>query len=591
MGLVELAQDAAQSECALAVYADFDGLDGFEPAHTGNDQIALEALIKYSKPSLMVHVMNRRDEASLRRLRLIANAAGIDPCVILAVTPAQSAAHIAALAAKHQQQIGLVLLDSSLALPDIDHWAGQLKGALTATGILFVHWPMCPPRDSMAQEFARNHHIDLTMGSDYWYCSQGHATKPYFPCQLVGWTNTFKFGSLLGDLTPIVDRNVFLSLTKAGVPCRYALESGEVFENEPAIMLPLDENGQEQSFRYGPEFEASVATEGGSLMYARNLRMQGIHAYLYSAHDTLYDESLAGASLPRQMIDGRQYVPGYEQTISRETVTLRGQPQEITTALFMRPIAIEEDVVIVNAPHPECYNHWVDFLMSKFWYLDQFPELASLPIVMTPIQIRYVEQYLKLLGIDDKFRFIFYDKSVCYHFKSAYIPTVAALPCTSPANVRWIRDKLLKHADKVPEGFEDGLYYTTRAEASHGILNDQEIIDFLTPLGFKCLDWGKFTIPQQIALAQNAKVVIGEHGSNHTNLIFANSRIRHLFFQTRAFVCGADWNTFIASQLGGKVYAVTAAPATNPGTTMARLRVDMPLFKMTFNRMMDELGQ
>ncbi len=594
MAIHDFVTAVLQAGCSLAVFTDHAGTDGISPTFAGNDQIALEAMVRHYKPTVMVHIHAPGAEHYQMRLRLIAKDAGLESFAIVTVVVDDSdVVKLNALQeclANHDLRVGLVFLDPTLSQQQSALWGGGLKGLLDDKGIIFAHYPMTPDRDVFALRFARENRLDITLGSDFWFCAAGRYVKPMFTCQLLGNLETIEFGSLFEDLTPVYDRNAFLALTQAGIPCLFPVNGGEVYKNVQPRMVPLDEAGTEQIIPYFPAFEAECVSDGGALMFAKNLRMHGLHGHLYSAQRRLYEETIA-AALPHRYLDRlKEGIPGYEPTVYRDTVSIRGEPKEILTSFFTRPVTIEENVVVVNMPHIECYNHWIYYLLPRFWYLDQFPELASLPIVMNPVQIRYVEQYLQLLGIDQKYRFIFYDKSVSYNLKRAYIPTIADLPFRAPANIRWLREKFLPHADAVPEGYDAGLYYTTRDSNSHGIINDREIIEFLTPYGFKCLDWGKFTVKQQIALARNAKIVIGEHGSNHTNLVFSSPGLRHLYVQDSNPVLGTDWNTFVAADNGGSVYCVTATAVEYPQTSLARVKVDMDLFKATFHKMMDELG-
>ena len=86
--------------------------------------------------------------------------------------------------------------------------------------------------------------------------------------------------------------------------------------------------------------------------------------------------------------------------------------------------------------------------------------------------------------------------------------------------VHWLRDVYLKYAKKFDNNEK---IYIDRTESRYNhcqIQNDNEIFDFLKEKGFSKYKVGELSFFEQIYLFNNAKIIIGAHGSAFTNLAF-----------------------------------------------------------------------
>jgi len=550
---------------------------------------ALRALIGTLRPSLVlyVHVVDNAPEASA--LSALLAEAAIDGSRLVFLPDAGKGApdrgRLADLLEHNKLQAGLVVFSASLPLEHCLVWASIAEACLTEGGMMIGAHPLSEQRDQDVQDLARTFRHNVTLGADYWFSTPYLRLTQPFPVQLLGSTESFKLTSLEDDLENVADRDVFLSLTRAGIPCRHTVEGGVAYRNVPGMTMKDGVLQAPDFVDYFPSNETGGVTDGGFLAYARDLRVQGGHALLYSRHDTLYKESYL-ATAHRHL----DLVGPWDPMISKHDA---GLSSPVHATFFPRQLRIRDEVVVVNFPDLHCYNHWISYTLSKFWYLDAFPELADLPIVMSPLTVRFQREYLDLLGISQSKRFIFYDKSVCYRLDRAYVPTILERPYHTGAGVRWVRDKLLPHAAAVPEGYEDGLYYVTRRNQSRGILNEDDLIAYLEGQGFKCLDWAQYSVREQIALARNAKAVVVPFGSGVSNLIFASPGLRCLYINgvghpelgEKAI---ADWSVFTVAELDGKAYHAPADQSEFAALphSVAPMRVDMARFKPTLERMM-----
>jgi capsular polysaccharide biosynthesis protein len=225
--------------------------------------------------------------------------------------------------------------------------------------------------------------------------------------------------------------------------------------------------------------------------------------------------------------------------------------------------------------------------------LDEFPEMAKLPIVMGPVQSRYQVEYLDILGLLDNARFIFRNPSVALSLNQAFYATLVDRPHSSKAVIDWMRGRFIKHAAKIPAGLENGLYYISRGDAGwRKISNEAEIIDFLKGYGFNVIRWTDYSVREQIALANHAKVLIGAHGSNMSNMVYTNPECRVLDIHNQAAgMAGSDWISFMVPTIGGRYYAVVGQndnPLAPP--SIADFAVNLEQFRSVFSQMMDGLN-
>ncbi|MEY4353343.1 MAG: hypothetical protein RLZZ609_1584 [Cyanobacteriota bacterium] len=132
----------------------------------------------------------------------------------------------------------------------------------------------------------------------------------------------------------------------------------------------------------------------------------------------------------------------------------------------------------------------------------------------------------------------------------------------SPDSIQTLANRLLTGVDQI-EGTAPATHrlYVSRGHATlRRVQNEDEIIDFLCPYGFKrvCLD--ELPLHQQIKLFQGATHVISAHGGALTNLLYVSPGcqvleifqtghgIRPDFFQLAA-LRGADYSFYEATSL------------------------------------------
>ncbi|WRH65224.1 MAG: glycosyltransferase family 61 protein [Planktothrix sp. GU0601_MAG3] len=83
------------------------------------------------------------------------------------------------------------------------------------------------------------------------------------------------------------------------------------------------------------------------------------------------------------------------------------------------------------------------------------------------------------------------------------------------------------------------IYITRNAAKSRRILNENELLTVIQPLGFHCIQLESMSVVEQAALFSQAEIIISPHGSGLTNLVFCqpNTKVVELFSPNYVYHC------------------------------------------------------
>jgi capsular polysaccharide biosynthesis protein len=86
--------------------------------------------------------------------------------------------------------------------------------------------------------------------------------------------------------------------------------------------------------------------------------------------------------------------------------------------------------------------------------------------------------------------------------------------------VNWLRDKFSRWISPPSEARD--LIYVARADASRRrLVNERELFESLSPLGFRWDVLAGMTLREQIAVFSRARCVVAPHGAGLANLVFS----------------------------------------------------------------------
>lgn len=128
----------------------------------------------------------------------------------------------------------------------------------------------------------------------------------------------------------------------------------------------------------------------------------------------------------------------------------------------------------------------------------------------------------------------------------------------SPANLRWIRNRILSNTSESDRSFANRIYIS-RADASRRrIRNEDELVNALAGEGFVKYVPSELSFEDQVRLFAGAGVIIGPHGAGLTNMIYStNASVVDMFTNE-----GANEHFFVlANELDHSYEFVLCEPA------------------------------
>jgi len=120
----------------------------------------------------------------------------------------------------------------------------------------------------------------------------------------------------------------------------------------------------------------------------------------------------------------------------------------------------------------------------------------------------------------------------------------------APSSLYWLRERILNNLP-ISEGNQISYspnIYISRAKASgRRVINEDEVMEFLKPLGFVSYSLEDMSFAEQVRLFSNAKNIIASHGAGLTNMIFSPQNATVIEFVTPWVSTGY----FVPSQILG----------------------------------------
>ena len=179
------------------------------------------------------------------------------------------------------------------------------------------------------------------------------------------------------------------------------------------------------------------------------------------------------------------------------------------------------------------YFHFLFDIITKLKLCEQKIPLNKIDFFYVPGNYEWQKNILKLFGITEQkminsetYRHLKAKNLIAIDhpwYQKGFIQNeVAILP---EWIIFWLREKFLNLSKK----FDcSDRVFIDRSESIFNhckIINNEEIIKYLSSFGFKSYQVGKLDFFEQIYLFNNAKIIIGPHGAAFTNIVFSNPDI------------------------------------------------------------------
>lgn len=197
------------------------------------------------------------------------------------------------------------------------------------------------------------------------------------------------------------------------------------------------------------------------------------------------------------------------------------------------PMHFDGRLAVISSPGSENWYHWLLQVIARLVVLKE-SEIEFDRIYVNNLyqkwQIDSLDAVLHYLNIP-KYKLLIINGDAIVQASHLIVPSVPFIPSMDSKLPKFIKDKLRdiflnsKHAHSQIE-INDKIYISRANASQRRIINEKNLTDALQVLGFKTIHLEALSPYDQAKLFNNAKVIIGPHGSGFANLIFASKGCR-----------------------------------------------------------------
>ena len=218
------------------------------------------------------------------------------------------------------------------------------------------------------------------------------------------------------------------------------------------------------------------------------------------AHDKVYNVEVHGRALEKS-----PFVKG------------RAAPDGSAFIMALPPPSLTVADPCVHLGGDENYCHWITRNLMKLALLEDHPAQA-LPLLINEDLRPYQVDLLDILGIAPS-RLVKVPRGEVVGCAELYVPTLLRSHWKMHIGIDWLRSKVAHLTAAVTA---QRLLYVSRADsAARCLVNEEEVLDQLRPLGFERIVPGRMSVVEQINAFASARVIVAPHGAALANMIFA----------------------------------------------------------------------
>lgn len=220
----------------------------------------------------------------------------------------------------------------------------------------------------------------------------------------------------------------------------------------------------------------------------------------------------------------------FDQTEKIAEVYINSHPEEIKCGINMFGVAS------LN------YYHWMIDILSRIEYINHFPELMDVPLLVDEDAL-VRKTYREALEMFDTLHHPIisvernkgYMVEKLFYFSpctfSGVYPIRGGLRERSFDALSYSRNKeSIEHFRKCAKSLMDNHEYTTntklfidRGKSPSRLTNEREAMELAERYGFSRFNPGEYSLKEQISIISQAKIVIGDEGAAFTNSIWGNN--------------------------------------------------------------------
>jgi hypothetical protein len=183
-----------------------------------------------------------------------------------------------------------------------------------------------------------------------------------------------------------------------------------------------------------------------------------------------------------------------------------------------RPSFHAGSYVLLGHPWSFGYYHWLFEALPRLAITESTP-LAEIPLIVPARPARFQGESLALAGVPEaRLR---RPTGASWRVEQVYFPTLPAPSGNpSPRAVAWLRNTFLGKGELQPRRYRR--LYLTRSDATQRrLLNEKEVVTYLSGHGFEVYCSGQHSFAEQVSAFAGATCVVAPHGAAVSNMVFA----------------------------------------------------------------------
>jgi hypothetical protein len=232
----------------------------------------------------------------------------------------------------------------------------------------------------------------------------------------------------------------------------------------------------------------------------------------------------------------------------------------IKKILLNKVVQVDKECIVVHNNYTSNYYHWLTEIILRVFLIKK--ELSGKTLILPPLTQKFQSQVLSLFS-DANFEVVNIDPVNLIKVRKVYNPSfIADYGNYHPESIKnfssWIKEKVTTSITEVRLN-HSRIYISRKRAEFRRLLNEDELINYLLKYDFHIVELEALNFAEQVALFNNALVVVGPHGAGLTNLMFCKKRVTvieifeenyiHLCYYNLADVFDLSYNYVIAKTI------------------------------------------
>lgn len=190
-------------------------------------------------------------------------------------------------------------------------------------------------------------------------------------------------------------------------------------------------------------------------------------------------------------------------------------------------------VAILSGLAGHVYYHWMFDILPRLKLIERSQiKLSEIDyFVVNSLSKPYQQETLALLDIPPS-KIIESDRCSYIQGEELIVPSFPGyIDWVPPGTMQFLRQTFLPQVSAAKNNLNKKIYISRAKAKTRQIINDLEVSQLLTSLGFQIVFLEEMSVLEQVAIFHNAEVIVAPHGSGLTNLVFCvpHTKVVELF--------------------------------------------------------------